>query len=162
MHRVFYLIDMEYFKDDQRMPIYLRKHPDIKEIFNACTGGINDWMICQKRLFRVKKNTAFILDQNTCCICHPFDLQVDNIAGSFKRSDKVRFHECTRNDDGLLLLTEVHVVKEGKNVIGGIVKFQIAGKWCERATELERLFALVRKRSEHIETEKQGSNFALF
>ena len=38
--RVFSLIDMEYFKDGQRMPFYLRK--------SACTGGVNDRMICQK------------------------------------------------------------------------------------------------------------------
>ena len=45
------------------MPIYLRKHPDMKEIFNACTGGINDRMICQKHPLRVKKNAAFINNQ---------------------------------------------------------------------------------------------------
>ena len=39
---------MEYFKDDQRMPIYLSMHPDLKEIFNAYTGGVNNRMVCQK------------------------------------------------------------------------------------------------------------------
>ena len=73
------------------MPIYLRKHPDMKEIFNACTGGVNERMICQKRPLRVKENAAFILDQNTCRIRCPFDLQASNIAGSFERSVKVRF-----------------------------------------------------------------------
>ena len=150
---------MEYFKNDKRMPIYLRKHPDMKEIFNACTGGINDQTVCQKRLVKVKENAAFILNQNTCCIRHPFYLQADNIAGSFKRSDKVRFYKCTRNCDGLLLSTEVHVVKEGKNVIGGIVKSRIAGKWCEGDAELECVFAFVRKRSEHTETKKQGKKY---
>ena len=40
VRRVFSLIDMEYFEDGQRLPFYLRK--------NACTGGVNDRMICQK------------------------------------------------------------------------------------------------------------------
>ena len=72
---------MEYFKDDQRMSIYLRKHSDMKEIFNACTGGVNDRMVCQKRPLQVKENAAFILDQNTCRIRHPFDLQApSNVA----------------------------------------------------------------------------------
>ena len=79
------------------------------------------------------------------------DLQADNIAISFKRSDKVRFCKCTRNDDGLFLWTEVHFVKEGVNVIGYFVKSRIAGKWCERDAELECRFALDRKRSKHIE-----------
>ena len=100
----------------------------MKEIFNACTGGVNDQIICQKRPLRVKENATFTLHQNNCRIRHPFDLQADNIVGFFKRSDKVRFYECTRNDDGLLLSTEVHVVKEGKNVIGGLAKSRIAGK----------------------------------
>ena len=141
------------------MPIYLRKHPDMKKIFNTCTGGVDDRMIWQKHPLWVKKNAGFILDQNTCCILHPFDLQADNIATSFKRSEKVKFYECTRNDGGLFLSTEIHVVKEGKNVVGGIVKSRIAGKWCERDAELGRLFALIRKRSEHIETKKQGKKY---
>ena len=103
------------------MPIYLRKHTDMKKTFNGCTGDINDRIICQKSRLQVKENAVFILDQNTCLIRHPFDLQADNIADSLKRSDKVRLQECTRNDDDLLLLTEPHVVKEGNNVIGGIV-----------------------------------------
>ena len=39
---------MEYFKDNQRMPIYLQKNTDMKEIFNGYTGGINDRMIAKK------------------------------------------------------------------------------------------------------------------
>ena len=74
-----------------------------------------------KMFLRVNGDVAFILYENTCHICHPFDLQADNIAGSFKRSYKVRYYKCTRNDDDLLLSTELHVVREGNNVIGGIV-----------------------------------------
>ena len=70
-------------------------------------------MIYEKHPLRVEENTVFILDQNACHICDPFDLQADNIAGSFKRSDKWRFYEFTRNDDGLLLSTEDDVVKKG-------------------------------------------------
>ena len=44
-------------------------------------------MIYEKHLLRVKENTVFILDQNAFHICDPFDLQADNIAGSFKRND---------------------------------------------------------------------------
>ena len=44
-------------------------------------------MIYEKHPLRVKENTVFILDQNACHICDPFNLQVDNITGSFKRSD---------------------------------------------------------------------------
>ena len=110
----------------------------------------------QKHLLRVKENAAFILDQNTCRIRHRFDLQSGNIAGSFKRSDKVLFYECTRNDNGLLLSTEVPVVKEENDSIGGDANSRIAGKWCKRDEKFEHLLALVRKRSEHIEMKKQG------
>ena len=105
---------------------------------------------------RVKENTVFILDQDTCRIRHPFELQADNIADSFKRSDMVKFYEFTRKDDDLLLSTEAHVVKEENNVTGGIVNSRTAAKWCERDVALEHLFAIVRKRSEHIETKNQG------
>ena len=105
---------------------------------------------------RVKENAVFILDQDTCRICHPFELQADNIADSFKRSDMVKFYEFTRKDDDLLLSTEAHVVKEENNVTGGIVNSRTAAKWCERDVALEHLFAIVRKRSEHIETKNQG------
>ena len=56
-------------------------------------------------------------------------------------------------------MTQIHVAKEGNNVIGGIVNSRIAGKWCKRDAELEHLFALVRKRTEHIETKKQGKKY---
>ena len=92
-----------------------------------------------KRPLRVKENAVFILDQKTCCIRHPLDLQTDNIAGSFKLSEKERFYECTKSDDSLLLLTEIHVVKEENNVIDGIVNSQIDGKSCKRDAELEHL-----------------------
>ena len=39
------------------------------------------------------------------------------------------------------------------------MKSRIAEKWCKRDAELERLFALVRKRSEHIETKKQEKKY---
>ena len=68
----------------------------------------------------------------------------------------VKFYEFTRNDDDLLLSTEAHVVKEENNVTGGIVSSRTAAKWCERDVALEHLFAIVRKRSEHIETKNQG------
>ena len=74
-----------------------------------------------KMSLRVNGDVAFIICQNTCHICHAFDLQADNIADSFKRSNKVRYYKCTRNDDDLLSSTEFHVVREGNNVIGGIV-----------------------------------------
>ena len=69
---------------------------------------------------------------------------------------KVRFYECTNNYDGQLLRTEVHVVKDGVNEIGCILKSRIAGKWCEQEAELERLFALFRKRSEDIQTKNKN------
>ena len=141
------------------MPINLRKHLDMKEIFNACVGDVNDCMIFQKRPLWVKENAAFILDQNTCRIRHPFDLQANNIARSFKLSDKVRFYECTRNVDGLFLSTEVHVIKERNNLIGGIASSQNVEKWCEQDAELEHVFALFRKWSDHIETKKQGKKY---
>ena len=35
VHQVFSLVDIEYFKHNQKMVIYLRKYPEMKEIFNA-------------------------------------------------------------------------------------------------------------------------------
>ena len=118
-------------------------------------------MIYEKHPFRVKENTVFILDQNACHICDPFDLQADDIAGSFKQSGKWRFYEFTRNDDGVLLSTEDDVVKERNKVIGGIANTGIDGKWCKWGAELEHLFAIVRKRSEDIETKKQGKKYLM-
>ena len=121
MHQGFSLIDIECFKDGKKMPIYLWKHPDMKEIFNTCIGGINDRMICQKLPLWVNRNAAFILKQNTYCICHPFDLQADNISGSFKRSEKVRLYECSRNNDGLLTFYLQKFISEKKGKTGSVV-----------------------------------------
>ena len=117
-------------------------------------------MIYEKHPLRVKENTVFILDQNACHICDPFDLKADNIAGSFKRSDMWRFYEFTRNDDGVLLSTKDDLVKERSKVSGGITNTGIAGKWCKRGAELEHLFAIVRKRSEDIDRKKQGKKYS--
>ena len=117
-------------------------------------------MIYEKHLLRVKENTVFILDQNAFHICDPFDLQADNIAGSFKRNDTWRFYEFTRNDDGVLLSTEYDLLKESSKVSGGITNTGIAGKWCKRGAELEHLFENVRKRSEDIDTKKQGKKYS--
>ena len=138
VHRVFSLADMKYLKDGKRMPIYLQKHLGMKETFNACTGSVNDRMIKILPLSSIK----------IPAYSSPFDFQVGYVGGYFKRCDKVKIYECPRNDDGLLLLTEVHVAKERNDmiVISGIVNSQIAGKWCERDAELENLFALARKR----------------
>ena len=87
-------------------PFFLRKHPYMKEIFNVCKGSLND-----------RENAAFILNQNTCHNCHSFNLQAEIITGYFTGIDTVRFCECTRNNDGLLSSKEVHVVKEGNNVV---------------------------------------------
>ena len=43
---------------------------------------------------------------------------------------------------------------------GGIKNTGITGKWCKRGTELEQLFTIVRKRSDDIETEKQGKKYS--
>ena len=118
-------------------------------------------MIYEKHPLRVEENTVFILDQNACHICDPFDLQADNIAGSFKRSDTWRFYEFTRNDDGVLFSTEDDLVKERSKVSGGIRNTGIAGKWCRRGAELEHLFGNVRKWSEDIETKKQGEKYSI-
>ena len=124
------LIDMEYFKDDQRMPFYLRKHADMKEIFNACTGGVNIQMICEKIPSLSKGKCCLYLQSKYLLYLPPVWPSGWINVGCFKRSDKVRFYECTRIDGGLLLSAEVHVVKEGKNVIGCFVKSEISEKWC--------------------------------
>ena len=76
-----------------------------------------------------------------------------------KLSGKLRFYEFTRNDGGVLLSTEDDVVKERNSVIGGIANTGIAEKWCKWGAELKHLFAIVRKRSEDIETKKQGKKY---
>ena len=77
-------------------------HSDLKEISNAYTGAVNNRMVCLKMSPLSKQNAAFIFDRNTCRICHLFHLQPGNISGSFKRSFKLRFYDCIRNDEGLL------------------------------------------------------------
>ena len=82
----------------------------MREIFNPCLGGVIDQMLCQKRPLQI-----------LAIFCRPFNLQAEKNADSFKRSDKVRCYEFTINHDSLILSTEGHVVKEGNNVIDGIV-----------------------------------------
>ena len=46
-------------------------------------------------------------------------------------------------------------------MISGIANTGIAAKWCKGSAELEHLFAIVRKRSEDIETKKQGKKYSM-
>ena len=144
------------------MPIYSKSTLDIKEIFAICVNRdvAKEW-ICTQRPLRVKENATFIVDQAKCGIKHPFDLQADNIGGAYRKSDMVRFYECTRNCDGTCSLSsEVHVVKNNGKVVSGVVNEFIYGKWEKRQADLKLVYALVRKRADHVQSKKTGTNFS--
>ena len=103
-------------------------------------------LICKKCRLRVKKNARFIIHEDHCNVKYPFDLQADNIGGTFTRNDQVRSHEAVSNDiQKISLSLEVHVEKKNGKGISGKINSKVSGKmgaerpisrmcmsWCEK------------------------------
>ena len=75
---IFYFFDdndaISFLKKDELLPIASRDNADLKEIFQICTGNVNENLICKKRPYRVGETTTVIINQNATKVVHPFDL----------------------------------------------------------------------------------------
>ena len=70
---------ISFFKKDELLPIASRDNQELKEIFQICTGNVNENLICKKRPYRVRETATFIINQNTTKVVHPFDLETDDL-----------------------------------------------------------------------------------
>lgn len=69
--------DLEcYFKNDRLIPIASRSNPELKDIFQICTGNLNMKLVCRKRPYRVRETSMFIIHQKITNVLHPFDLEL--------------------------------------------------------------------------------------
>lgn len=117
---------IELYNDDTTLPVYCKKSVDIREILEVCLGDKYDRdLIVTRRPYRVKDTVTLLLHQKNLNIKHPYDLDADNISGSFKKNDKIRFYEWDFDDDDSLIYSEVHVQKNasGKVISGTVIEF---------------------------------------
>ena len=147
---------LEYLNNDENLAIYSRERIDVKQIFSIClNSNVSENLICKKCPLRVNGNATFIIHHDQCNLKHPFDLQADNIGGTFTRKDHVRLYEAVRNDsEEISLSLEVHVEKENGKVIGGTISSKVSGKWEQSEANLNNKYVEVRKREEHKKSKK--------
>ena len=111
----------------------------------------------------MNENAIFIIHQDHCNVKHPFNLQANNIGGTFTRKDQVRFYEAVRNDsEKISLWLEVDVEKVNGKVICGKISSKVSGKWEQREVNLNNVYAVVRKRAEYKKSKESGASLVRY
>ena len=109
----------------------------------------------------MKENATLIIDQTACAVNHPNGLDADNIGGAFRKNDKSRFYEIKKQDDGKLSISsEAHPTRDvNEKVTGHIINKRTEKTWEKSAAKVDNLYAVIRKRAEHLATKKEGGLF---
>ena len=111
----------------------------------------------------MNENAIFIIHQDHCNVKHPFNLQANNIGGTFTRKDQVRFYEAVRNDiEKISLFLEVHVEKVNGKGICGKINSKVSGRWEQREANLNNVYVVVRKRAEHKMSKESGASLVRY
>ena len=140
--------DQFFLKKDELLPIASRDNADLKEIFQICTGNVNENLICKKRPCRVGETTTFIINQNATKVVHPFDLETDDLGVKMTLTENVRFYEYEIIDDSSNVSHEVTVRKDEKGrVINGTYKERQGKVWCKLEAMPKKHYAVVRRRA---------------
>ena len=66
----------------------------------------------KKRPVRVTNAATFVLNQKEVSLQHPFDLETDDVAGSYLKKEQTQYYEVTDDDNGVAISSTVHVLKE--------------------------------------------------
>ena len=113
---------ISFSKKDELQPIASRDNPDFKQIFQICTGNINESLICKKRPYRVTETATFIINQNPAKVVHLFGLEKNHNVG-FYEYEKIDIspnvsHEITisKNEKGRVVINGTYKELQGKVV----------------------------------------------
>ena len=117
--------DVEYYKHDKSMSIYVYTLRDLPTTLRICfNGDVSPIVVAKKKPIRVNETMTFALNQSQVDTKHPFDLDANLIGGAFTKNDKVRNYEC-EFDDGDLAYIEVHIKNNcGEKVTSGYVNLR--------------------------------------
>ena len=94
---------LEYYKGNKNFPIYSKnKLLNISNIFKICLGrNVPPERIVKKRPVRITNAATFVLNQKEMSLEHPFDLEADDVAGSYLKKEQTRYYEVTDKDNGI-------------------------------------------------------------
>ena len=73
-------------------PIVSRIYPDLKEIFQICTGNANENLISKKTPYYVREPATLIINKNTRNVVDSFDLKRDYLGVKVKLTENVRLY----------------------------------------------------------------------
>eukprot|EP00794_Sanderia_malayensis_P006694 gene6694-biopygen5473 len=154
---------IEYFQGNKNLPIYSKETPDIKEILQIClTGEIPKAKISTVKPMRVTTTATFVVNQGTLNLPHPYDLEADDISGSYKKKEQTRFYEVNQEAGSITNYAQIHEKKNaGGEVVDGTINERVGStKWVQRKPNFKNAYAVIRKRAVHKATlEKHNVQF---
>ena len=145
----------DFFKGNPSLPIYSRKPPNLQNILNVCVReDLPKEKIAKIRPMRVETTATFVLNQTEAGLCHPFDLEADDIPGVYVKKEQTRFYEVDEGNDELDVSSYIHVTKnaDGKVVSGVTNERMGSGNWVHRKVDLSKTYAVIQKRAVHKKT----------
>ena len=142
---------LEYYKGNKNFPIYSKnKLLNISDIFKICLQrNVPPEQMVKKRPVRVTNAATFVLNQKEISLQHPFDLEADDVAGSYLKKEQTRYYEVTDDDNGVAISSTVHVLKDADGkVIKGTINERVGTKrsmkWVKRNADLNCVYAVIR------------------
>ena len=155
---------VNYFKDDQHIPIATIKNLDLKDVILICSGRVSDKIICQKRHYRVKKSETFILHQKITGISHPFDLDSDDNGLRMNKSENARFYEINNFAKGTLKVShEISVIKDINGIIvGGTYNDRNRKSWETVRADISKIYVVIRRRALYVGENGSLTRYVIF
>ena len=81
--------DVEYYKHDKSMSIYVYTLRDLPTTLRICfNGDVSPIVVAKKKPIRVNETMTFVLNQSQVDTKHPFDLDANHIGGAFTKTTK--------------------------------------------------------------------------
>ena len=110
-----------------------------------------DDRVAKAEPLRITSTGTFVVKQNVVNIKHPYDLEADDLPGTFLKKEQTRFYEVQEADGSFDISCHIHVSKDATGqVIGGTFNERIGTtKWVIRQANLRNVYAVIRKRAVH-------------
>ena len=149
---------LSFYRNDPKLPIYSQRNPNLDEIFQVCLkDNVQSDRYVSHKPVRVKDTATFVVNQTRANVKNPKDLDADDTPGTYNKKEQTRFYQVDENDDGEMEIScEVHVSKNAKgNVVSGTYRERVGNEWRSRCADIEKVYAVIRKRAVHKATLKR-------
>ena len=143
---------LSFYRNDRKLPIYSKRCPNLQEIFIVCLKkDVPEERYVTQKPVRVKDTLTFVVNQTRADVKHPKDLDADDTPGVYTKKEQTRFYQVERNKEGDIEIScQVQVTKDGKgNVVSGTYRERGGKKWLNRIADIEKVYAVIRKRAVH-------------